>query len=72
MKSGAIAWLSLLSCVVVAQDTKQDETTMKNCAMHDEHQRQSHHSIVQNHGDQAMGFPTTRRMPMQFARNFPT
>ena len=58
MKSGAMALLSLLSCVVVAQDTKQDDT-MKNCPMHDQHQPQSHHSIVQSHGDQAMGFPTT-------------
>jgi hypothetical protein len=56
MKSGAMAWLSLLSCVVVTQDTKQDDT-MKNCPMHDQHLPHSHHSIVQNPGDQAMGFP---------------
>ncbi len=56
MKYGAIALLSLLSGVVVAQDTTQDDT-MKNCPMHDQHQQQPHQSIVQSHGDQAMGFP---------------
>ncbi len=56
MKYGAVALLSLLSCVVVAQDTRQDDT-MKNCPMHDQHQLQSHQSVVQSHGDQAMGFP---------------
>ena len=56
MKYGAIALLSLLSWVVVAQDTTQDDT-MKNCPMHDQHQQQPHQSIVQSHGDQAMGFP---------------
>jgi len=49
-------WLSLLAVPVVAQDAKPDDT-MKNCPMHDQHQPQSHHAVVESHGDQAMGFP---------------
>jgi hypothetical protein len=55
MKHVAVFFLSLLAWVVVAQDAKQDDA-MKNCPMHDQHQQQSHHSVVERHGDQAMGF----------------
>jgi TusA-related sulfurtransferase len=49
--------LSLFVSPVLAQEAKPDDT-MKNCPMHQQHaSQQSHHAIVESHGDQAMGFP---------------
>jgi hypothetical protein len=47
--------LLLLALPVFGQDTKQDD--MKDCPMHAQHSAQSHQAAVENHGDQAMGFP---------------
>jgi len=50
--------LSLMLLVLPAfgQDAKQDN--MADCPMHKQHTaQQSHHEIVESHGDQAMGFP---------------
>jgi hypothetical protein len=49
-----LSWL-LLALPVFGQDTKQDD--MKDCPMHSQHATQSHHAVVESHGDQAMGFP---------------
>jgi len=47
----------LIASPVAGQDTKQDDT-MKNCPMHEQHaSQQTHHAMVESHGDQAMGFP---------------
>jgi hypothetical protein len=41
---------------VSAQDTKKDDA-MQSCPMHKQHTAEnSHHAVVQEHGDQAMGF----------------
>jgi hypothetical protein len=47
--------LLLLALPVFGQDTKQDD--MKDCPMHEQHAAQSHQTVVENHGDLAMGFP---------------
>jgi hypothetical protein len=40
-----------------AQDSKQDDA-MQSCPMHKQHAAEdSHHAMVEKHGDQAMGFP---------------
>ena len=49
-----IAFSLLLAFPVLAQEAKPDDT-MKDCPMHDQHA--AHHAVVENHGDQAMGFP---------------
>ncbi|HEX5234601.1 MAG TPA: hypothetical protein VFW25_04645 [Silvibacterium sp.] len=38
-----------------AQDTR-NEDARQNCAMHKEHAADSHHGVVEHHGDEAMGF----------------
>jgi hypothetical protein len=49
--------LTLFVSPVLAQEANPDDT-MKNCPMHQQHaSQQSHHAIVESHGDQAMGFP---------------
>lgn len=50
----AIAFSLLLAFPVLAQEAQQSDT-MKDCPMHDPHG--AHHAVVENHGDQAMGFP---------------
>src|ERR1035438_577873 len=47
--------VSLLSTPLLSQEAKSDDS-MKDCPMHAQHQ-QSHHAVVESHGDQAMGFP---------------
>lgn len=47
------AVLLMLAVPAIAQDVKQDDG-MKHCPMHNQHQ--SHHAVVESHGDQAMGF----------------
>ena len=47
--------LLLVALPVFSQDTKHD--SMKDCPMHAQHVAQSHHAVVESHGDQAMGFP---------------
>ena len=56
----------LLAMPAAAQDAKQDD--MSNCPMHAQHVAQSHQAAVEDHGDQAMGFPhdkTTHHFLMQ-------
>ena len=53
-RSAIVLSLSLLSLPVLAQEAKPDDS-MKNCPMRDQHA--AHHSVVESHGDQAMGFP---------------
>lgn len=49
--------LSLLLCALPAfgQARKQDD--MELCPMHAQHVARAHQAVVENHGDQAMGFP---------------
>ena len=44
----------LLASPLLAQTTTSNDS-MKDCPMHKEHA--DHHALVQQHGDQAMGFP---------------
>jgi TusA-related sulfurtransferase len=67
VKNLAVALLSITSLFVgsiVAQDPKPDtkkDDSMQNCPMHQQHAKaESHHDIVEKHGDQAMGFPHDR------------
>src|SRR5437899_2168541 len=49
--------LLLLASPIAAQETKP-AGSMKDCPMHAQHMaQQSHHSTMESHGDQAMGFP---------------
>jgi len=49
--------LSLLASPLLSQEAKPDDS-MKDCPMHAQRTaQQAHHAIVENHGDQAMGFP---------------
>ena len=50
-----LALLLLLALPTFEQDAKQGD--MKDCPMHAQHAAQSHQTIVESHGDQAMGFP---------------
>jgi hypothetical protein len=54
MKLFVVALALLLASPVLAQEAKPDDS-MKDCPMHDQHA--AHHAVVENHGDQAMGFP---------------
>jgi hypothetical protein len=51
----ALAFSFLASSVLAQQATPDD--SMKDCPMHQQRTAQSHHAIVNGHGDQAMGFP---------------
>ncbi len=67
MKKSSVRILTALYlCLVVsmaAQDTTHDtkkDDSMQNCPMHQQAKAESHHAIVEKHGDQAMGFPHDR------------
>ena len=50
----ALILSSLALASLSAQVVKSDD--MRNCPMHAQHTADSHHSTVEEHGDQAMGF----------------
>ncbi len=58
MKPLAIALsILLLASPLLSQEAKTD-ASMKDCPMHAQHTaQQAHHTTVESHGDQAMGFP---------------
>jgi len=49
---------ALVGMIAHAQDSTRSESAMKDCPMHKEHMSSNaHHKMVQENGDQAMGFP---------------
>ena len=53
--NGFVLALLLLALPAFGQDAKQND--MKDCPMHAQHAAQSHQAVVENYGNQAMGFP---------------
>lgn len=56
-KLATILLASLLVAVPLSGQNSNKDDSMKSCPMHEQQSRQSHHAIVESHGDQAMGFP---------------